>query len=189
MKPPLRTSRARGPPSRPEQGSTPAHPFYRFGKHYRVGLQAPERVSIVRMQGSEVSGESVEQTLGDPAAKCVPRDEGYSVAATRKRRPRLARQPVDFKHEGVWLADAQRREAGVPRRRALRHWRRRHLPQYDGLVRGLRVTNCLAQGLPPLSGAALVLRLLPLRPATLPAVSNSVRRWRGHLRGRALKGS
>jgi hypothetical protein len=68
----------------------------------------------VRMQGSEVSGESVEQTLGDPAAKCVPRDEGYSVAATRKRRPRLARQPVDFKHEGVWLADAQRREAGVP---------------------------------------------------------------------------
>ena len=58
----------------------------------------------MRMQGSEVSGESVEQTLGDPAAKCVPRDEGYSVAATRKRRPRLARQPVDFKHgEGMWL--------------------------------------------------------------------------------------
>ena len=68
----------------------------------------------MRMQGSEVSGESVEQTLGDPAAKCVPRDEGYSVAATRKRRPRLARQPVDLKHERVWLADAQRREAGVP---------------------------------------------------------------------------
>jgi hypothetical protein len=82
-----------------------AHRFDRFGKHYRAGLQAPERVSIVRMQGSEVSGQGVKQSLGGHAAKRVSGDEGYSVAATRKRRPRLARQLVDFKHEeGVWLA-------------------------------------------------------------------------------------
>jgi hypothetical protein len=87
------------------KASTPAHRFDRFGKHYRAGLQAPERVSIVRIQGSEVSGQGVKQRLGGPAAKRVSGDEGYSVAATRNSRPRLARQPTDFKHEeGVWFA-------------------------------------------------------------------------------------
>jgi hypothetical protein len=105
MKPPLRTRRARGPPSRPKPRLPPAHRFYRFGKHYRAGLQAPERVSNVRMQGSEVSDQSVEQSPGGYAARSVSGDVGCSVAATRERRPQLARRAVAFKHEGgVWLA-------------------------------------------------------------------------------------
>jgi hypothetical protein len=42
---------------------------------------------------------------GGHAAKSVSGDEACSVAATRDRRPQLARQPVDVKHDaGVWLA-------------------------------------------------------------------------------------
>lgn len=165
-----------GPPSRPEQGSTPAHRFYRFGKHYRAGLQAPERVSIVRIHGSEVFGQSVEQSLGGPAAKCVSGDEGCSVAAIRKRRPRLARQPVDFERGCGWPRNllsrrpTARSRASPPTRPRDRALPLAHAPlaHYDGLVRGLRVTKQLGQGLPTLSGAALVLQL------AAPAVANSV---------------
>jgi len=170
MKPSLRTRRARGPPSRPEQGSTPAHPFYRFGKHYRAGLQAPERVSIVRMQGSKVSGESVEQSLGGPP-KCVPKNACLEMKGIPWRQRARddpgwhgSRLTSNMKRGVVSQRPTERSRGSPPtRRRALRHWRRRHLPQYDGLVRGLRVTNCLAQGLPPLSGAALVLQLVEFR--------------------------
>ncbi len=105
MKPPLRTCRARGPPSIPQQACTPAHRFYRFGKRYRAGLQALERVSIVRNQGSEVSGQGVEQGLGGQTAKSLQGYEWRTLAATRKRQPQLSRQPIDSKHGGgVWLA-------------------------------------------------------------------------------------
>jgi hypothetical protein len=194
MKPPLRTRRARGSPSRPERGSTPAHRFYRFGKHYRAGLQASERVSNVRIQGSEVSGQSVEQCPCGQAAKSVSGDEGCSMAATRKRRPQL----VDFKHEGA---------SGWPRTHLSRRPRRaaepRHPPGINRFAIGAAAA-CLLRWLgpgdsrtkAPGAGIAPALRgrhgfaarrpsqLPRSRPSRIPSV-----RWRGHLRGRALKDS
>jgi len=108
-------------------------------------LQAPERVSNVRIQGREVYGQSVEQSLGGHAAKSVSGDEGCFVAAIRKRRPQLSRQPVAFKREGdVWIAKEPFVETpngtkpGFPptRREALRHWRGRHLPNTTAWSRG-----------------------------------------------------
>jgi len=60
---------------RQDRSKAPHIGFIGFGKHYRDGLQALERVSIVRNQGSEVFGQSVEQSRGD-VAKSVSGDEG-----------------------------------------------------------------------------------------------------------------
>jgi len=106
MKPPLRTRRARGTAVKTGgKAHTPAHRFYRFGKHYRAGLQAPERVPIVRNQGGEVSGQSAGPNTGGHSAKSVSDDERHSLAGTGKRQAQLSRRPVDFIHEGGgWLA-------------------------------------------------------------------------------------
>jgi hypothetical protein len=177
MKPFLRTRRARGPPSRPEQGSTPAHRFHRFGKHYRAGLQALERVSIVLNQGSEVSGQSVEQRRGCQAAKCLYGFEGPALAATRKRQPHLSRQQVDFKHEGgvrfakeliADLPNGEKPGYSVCRAGTAPPLARPHA----GLIRWLGPWASSKKApwaaIAPLSGAALVLQLVP-RAATPPA--------------------
>ena len=171
MKPPPRP--ARGAPS----GSPPAHPFYRFGKHYRAGLQAPERVSVVRIQGSEASGQSVKQSLGGHAAKSLSGDGGCSLAATRRRRPQLSRPPVDFKHEGcVWLAEEP--FVGFPRSRATPSARNRSAMA--------AAATCLVRWLGPGPSSkkaprarigplwAALVSQLALRPATVPVVSKSV---------------
>jgi hypothetical protein len=176
----------------------PAHRFYRFGKHYRAGLQAPERVSNVRIQGSEVFDQRGEQCPGGQAAESVSGDEGCSVAATRERRPQLARQPVNLKHEG---------ESGWPRTHLSRRPTARspaapsarHEPLAIGaaaacLMRWLgpgapRKKNAWAADCPALPGrrgfAASSPSSLPL-PGLLEFRKS---RWRGHLRGRALNDS
>jgi hypothetical protein len=185
MKPPLRTRRARGLPSRPERWSTPAlrfYRFYRFGKHYRAGLQAPARVSKVRIQGSDVSDQRVDKA---PAARPRKADEGCSVAATRERRPQLARQPVNLKHEGGRLVP--RRATGPP-----------HPPGMNRFAIGAAAAWLIrwvgpaprkktpGAGIAPLSRAAVVLQLVA-PPACHPGLLEFRKsRWRGHLRGRAF---
>jgi hypothetical protein len=172
MKPPLRTRRARGLPSRPERWSTPAlrfYRFYRFGKHYRAGLQAPERVSKVRIQGSDVSDQRVDKA---PAARPRKADEGCSVAATRERRPQLARQPVNLKHEGGRLVPtARNRPAPSTRHEPLRHWRRRRVPHTMAWSSAAQ-KNAWGGDCPALQGrrgfAASSPSGLPSRPSRIP---------------------
>ena len=92
----------------------PAHRFYRFGKHYRASLQAPERVSIVRNEASEVSGQSAEQSRDD-AAKSVSGVERCPVTASpRCQRSRL---PSNVKR-GVSFAKGHLSKCPTARRRA-----------------------------------------------------------------------
>jgi hypothetical protein len=185
---------------RRDRGKAPRlHNGFRFGKHYRAGLQAPERVSIVRIQWSEISGQGVEQSLGGYAAKCVSGDEGYSVAATRKTRSQLSRQPVDFKHEGSWSA----KEVFVETHNGAQPGH----PQPPGRNRPAigAAATCLIRWLgpgtsrkkapqagipPPLCGAALVLHVAAPPTCHSPgSLEFRKSRWRGHLRGRALNDS
>jgi hypothetical protein len=92
----------------------PAHRFYRFGKHYRAGLQAPERVSSVRNQGSEVSGQSVEQSRGN-AAKSVSGVERCPLTASPScQRSRLTSNVK----RGVSFAKGHLSKCPTARRRA-----------------------------------------------------------------------
>jgi hypothetical protein len=101
----------------------PAHRFYRFGKHYRAGLQAPERVSSVRNQGSEVSGQSMEHSRGD-AAKRMSGDEGCPWRQATKNTPSCQRSRLTSNVKGgVSFAKAicetpNGKEPGYPIRQA-----------------------------------------------------------------------
>jgi len=71
-----------------------------------IGLACKPRSGF---QLCEFKGVRFPAKASSKASAAPPRnasgDERYSVAATRKSRARLARQPADFKHEeGVWLA-------------------------------------------------------------------------------------
>lgn len=65
----------------------PAHRFYRFGKHCRAGLQAPDRVSIVQNQESEFSSQVVEQGLGGQSAKRVQAFVGRTLGQPARDNP------------------------------------------------------------------------------------------------------
>ena len=146
MEPPLRTRRAQD--RRQDRSKAPCPHICRFGKHYRAGLQPPERVSIVRNQGSEFSGQSMEQSRAT-AAKRVRADK--PTAQPRGQRSRLTSNV-----KGPFAKDHLPKR---PTARSRATARRGHLPAWPGL----RAKNRPGR-------TALLSRAAPA------CVSNSVRR-------------
>jgi hypothetical protein len=107
-------------------------------------------------------------------------------------------QPVDFKHEGgVWFAKDTFVEManGAQPRHPFRQARTASaLAPAACLIRwlgpGASRRTPLGAGIAPISGAALVLQLVALSTCHSPGrLEFRKSRWRGHLRGRALKDS
>jgi hypothetical protein len=183
MKPPLRARRARG--TAVKTGArlhTPAHRFYRFGKHYRAGLQARSGFQLWGIKGVRFPAKAWGQTPAATLRKACLTMNGIPWRKPASDNPSC---------HGGRLTSYMRGPAGWPRNHlsrrptassqvtpsawqgALHHWRGCHLPtttagsgcfEYENASR----RNCPAFRANPGFAAR------PLRPATLPAVKNAV---------------